>query len=701
MLACLVKMAPLYPASGERLDVRLCSVDDRRVTAMGGYRWEPAITKAPALGMQFWNGDFEQGTDAGKVTFTFNIAQAAKSYPNVKPAFWMGAIVELAIGSVGSAWPWRTRFRGRITNFSGETWPAVSVTAEVDLEPFNGDLLTETYAGTGDAEGGDDLKDQVKPLALGRPRNVQPVLINEIDSVYQFSAYGPIEAVEVLYERASAFPASSGNFADYAALVAADIDPGHWATCLAEGLVRLGAPQYGVITGDIRGHAIGGIAPRGAGALVEVMADIAGVAPANIASATLAALDDEGATNSDVMITEQVSFLEAARRVVLPCNWQVVVSNVGIFTVLKPAIVETAALTLHAQGQRAPLVTDVSESATSLPYKKTIMAAERCWRVHTFDEIATSATLVDRGDYNAATIYREGNIVTMPGGSRWEFISTTPQAGVTPGTNPAIWASLEGDATYSDGTPIDDLQPVEGGSDVTSSVEGSLAISISCDSSGVPLAGSIPRDFAYKLFRNGVDVTAASVWSLTVLSGTITAAIDAATGIVTISAISSDARVQVSAAYTTASAEVVTRSVEIVITRSIAAPTGPNVASGVINGGATGTTPLAISAVLQITVGDSGDVGLNANYAFTVATNNSSGAYAQWYKWNGSVYVALGSETASLFNALGTSEPGEGSCSFSDTGNTPASTQKYRLYARPSISTRSINFSGDVSASST
>jgi hypothetical protein len=302
----------------------------------------------------------------------------------------------------------------------------------------------DDYAGTTGAEGGADLKEKVKPLALGRPRNVEPVLINAVDSVYQFSAYGPIEAVEVLYERASAFPASSGNYANYAALVAADLDPGRWATCLAEGLIRLGAPAYGVITGDIRGHAVGGVAPRGAGALVQVMAGICGIPPILIAAARLHDLDAEGATYSDVMVTEQVKFLEAARRLILPCNWQVVVSNLGIMLAMKPAFSAVEVMTLHAQGRREPLVSTTTEEAVSVPYKKTVMAAERCWRVHSFDEIATSAPLIDRGDYDAATVYREGNIVSMPDGSRWEFVSATPQAGVTPGTNPAAWAFMSG-----------------------------------------------------------------------------------------------------------------------------------------------------------------------------------------------------------------------------------------------------------------
>lgn len=508
MLACLIAIEPLHVDSGERFVVRLSSANDRAVCGHGNNRWEPAITKAPAFGMQFWNGDFETGTDAGRITFAFNLAQALKSHPLLRKAVWKGSRVEAMVGRVGAPWPWKTRFKGRVTTEGDNEWPTLQITAQVDVEPFNEDLLTKTYAGTGDGEGGEDLKDQVKPLALGWPRNVEPVLINAVDSVYQFSAYGAIEAVETLYERASAFPASSGDYADYAALVAADIDPGHWATCLAEGLIRLGAPAYGVITGDIKGHAVDGTAVRGAGALVKAMADIAGIGADLIDTEALDRLDAEGATNSDVVVTQQVKFLESARRTVLPCNWQVVVSNIGVLTVMKPRFATSPAFVLHAQGKQTPLVKAVTEKATSFPYKKTVMAGARCWRVHSFDEIAFEAELIDRGDYDAATIYREGNIVTMPGGSRWLYVSETPQAGVTPGTDALVWEPLQVAATYSDGTPIDDLQPAEIGA-----TEGAP--------SGTPV-GSITADDVSDTIKSGGGVADGQVGTGAVTANSIT-----------------------------------------------------------------------------------------------------------------------------------------------------------------------------------
>ena len=99
----------------------------------------------------------------------------------------------------------------------------------MDQEPFNKDVLQLTYAGTGEAEGGEDLKERLKPWIFGRALNVEPILINSVDNVVQFSAY-PIQGISALYERGSSFGPSIGNYSSYAQLVAATLPAGRWAT---------------------------------------------------------------------------------------------------------------------------------------------------------------------------------------------------------------------------------------------------------------------------------------------------------------------------------------------------------------------------------------------------------------------------------------------------------------------------------------
>lgn len=451
---CLVTIQPLKLADGTRYTVRASSANDRAICGLGGVVWEPCLTQAPSLALSLFNGDFGNAIEPGSARLPLNMDTLKKGYPLADECDWSGAPVTIYIGRSGDAWPWTQIFAGRVSDYARQA-QTLALAAEVDSEPFDADQLPATYAGTGGAEGGADLKNKVKPLVIGWAMNVEPVLIDAVNNVYQFHGYGAIEAVTALYERGSDFGASVGDFAGYAALVAATIPPGRWGTCLAAGMVRLGAPAYGVITGDVKGHKVGGTTPRLTGAIIQALATIAGVNPALIETATLTALDTASPYNANLVLTDQASFADTARGLVLPLNAQAGVSLMGTFFAAKVDLAASPALTLDAQGKALPQVVDATESKTSPPYARMIFGANRSWRVHSYDEIATYATLVQRGDYSGTETYREGNIVQNQGSS-WLYVNPTPTSGNAPPTLPttsnAYWQVMaEGGADGVDG----------------------------------------------------------------------------------------------------------------------------------------------------------------------------------------------------------------------------------------------------------
>lgn len=384
---------PLNRGTGTRVPIRVCSADDRRVTAADGQIWWPAIVRRPALNLQLFDGDFvgQIRTGAGQIALAaYGVKRADPSAPAydwaAAPArFWT---VDPATGT-------RTLvFDGlveRITN-AGE---ALTVELRVDTEPFVQNALTLTYAGTGGIEGPTDLTGKVKPLLLGRCFNVEPALINATDNVYQVSAYGLIEAVTTLYERGSAFGASIGDYANYAALVAAAIPPGGWATCLASGLIRLGAPAYGVITADVDGDKPGGVWLRKTGEIINRLCSIASVPSGSIDSASLAALDTAlaGWPNQGrigLYLTDQRRLLDLLQELVRPCNAQAGISWLGKLFVCR-TVIGTPAVVFDAQARRRPAVASVAEQSVSPPYWRIEMQGARSWRVHSDAEIAQGA----------------------------------------------------------------------------------------------------------------------------------------------------------------------------------------------------------------------------------------------------------------------------------------------------------------------
>lgn len=437
----LAEFTPLDPVSGDRVTLRAASAQDRAITALGGQRWWPAISDMPSLGIRLFDGNFSSEVDPGGMAMTVLADKLTRIDPNALRYLWAGARVTLYAGESGDAWPWEIVFKGLVDRFEAEG-SRLKLTASVDTEPFEKDALTLAYAGTTGLEGDANIKNRVKPWVFGRALNVEPVLLSAVDSVFQFSAYGPIEAVTALYERASDFGPSIGDYADYAALVAATIPAGRWATCLAQGLVRLGAPPYGVITGDVDGDKPGGVWIRKTGEIISRIAANAGVAADLIDDASLDALDAAVPYPINLVLTEQASVLDVARRLALPCNAQAGVSWLGKLFAVRVAV-GTPAITLHAQGRRKPRVTSSVEADVRPPYWRLEMGAQRAWRVHSFDEIATSAQLIDRGRYDEAETYREGNIVDLANGSRWVYVSTTPTAGNAPDEEGSVyWQSI-------------------------------------------------------------------------------------------------------------------------------------------------------------------------------------------------------------------------------------------------------------------
>lgn len=522
VLHCLARIRPLHKATGARLDIHIASASLREITGLNGVVWEPAMVSAPVLNMRLFNGDFQAAVEPGSASLPINMRALKLSYPLADACAWSAAQIDIWAGEAGQVWPWPQVFAGKVSGWDRKG-QVLSLTAETTFDDKN--VLTATYAGTGGIEGGADLKGRVKPLALGWPQNVEPVLINAVDSVYQFSAYGAIEQVTKLYERGADFGAAVADHADYAALVAATIAPGKWATCLAQGLVRLGAPAYGVITGDIKGHKVGASAPRLSGAVINALATISGTSASSIEAGSLAALDAAAPYPVSAMITDQVKFSDAAKGLALPCNWQAGISLLSKFFVMPVTLTGSPVLTLDAQGGADPQVIESAERDVSPPYFKTIMGAARSWRVHTADEIAFQAPLIPRGDYSASEIYREGNWVASPDGSTWVYTNTTAASGNAPPTWPttsnAYWANLTAPSTSA----------------VVASLTNESVV-LAADSSGV-VASFSPAAGNMVLTLGGAPLATGVTYSVVSATG-VTIAINGSTGAYSVSAMSAD-----------------------------------------------------------------------------------------------------------------------------------------------------------------
>jgi hypothetical protein len=233
-------------------------------------------------------------------------------------------------------------------------------------------------------------------------------------------------------------------------------------------------------------------------------------------------------------------------------------------------------------------------------------------------------------------------------------------------------------------------------------------LTVYADDAGTVLTDELPLDVPFKRYAAGVDVTADSAWSMTVLTGSATASIGAATGVLQITALGSSTTFQIESVK-----DDLTLTTTLLVTKDIAAPPSSGSGGGSASSDTSftsidSTTHEPISDELTVTAGTGGVVDLTASLLVSTA-RTAAGVWPVWGIWqwfDGAVWVDQGSEVESDPDTEVT-DSGDGyaqinrgvlTITASKTGLAPASSHKFRLTARNDTGTRLMNFSGTASA---
>lgn len=123
----------------------------------------------------------------------------------------------------------------------------------LDAVAANGAFLGDNILPDG-IEGDKDLEGQLKPRVFGRVFNVTPVLVNSARLIYgvnwdQDGNTAALDDITEVRDRGVVLPIEA-DVVDSATLEATSVTAGYVATCLAEGLIRLGSQPNGNITLD-------------------------------------------------------------------------------------------------------------------------------------------------------------------------------------------------------------------------------------------------------------------------------------------------------------------------------------------------------------------------------------------------------------------------------------------------------------------
>ena len=430
MRGVVVQIDGYDPVAGAPVSLRVASHDLPDICALDEKTWWPAIATLPKLRYDLFDGSF-----AGQIVApATSMSLSTEPWPLFAQYGLADAKVSLWTGEIGQPWSaWTLRLQGRSTARPQIKDGRAELSLAVDDRWLDTALLA-AYAGTTKAEGPAALKGLPKPLALGAPRYVPGTLIDSVNSVFQVSGYGPIQQIEAALEKAIRYGAPIADHPSYDALVAATIPRGTWATALAVGMARFGAPPEGKISFLLQGDQAG---PDGwarlPGQIIRRLALLAGGA-GRIDDASLDALDDARPYPQSIYLDEQTTARELIQRIAASVNAVAGVSWTGKLFVL-PVELRAPTLTLAANGSALPPVGRIDQLEIDAPWRRLAIQSERTWALHDLSDVAFTATLIPMGDYQASTTYREGNIVQYQG-STWLYTNPLPTSGNAPPSLP-------------------------------------------------------------------------------------------------------------------------------------------------------------------------------------------------------------------------------------------------------------------------
>lgn len=250
-------------------------------------------------------------------------------------------------------------------------------------------IQTNRYGGTvissgASADGGEELKDVVKPLCFGRCFKVPAVAVNTFDRIYQVND-GPVGAIAV-YDGGILLTADADQ-PDLANLQAVNIVPGRYATCLALGLFRV-ADLYKTITADVEEGATK--ADRTAAQLAIRMLDKMGHSSGSLDLASFDNLDIIADDEVGIFIGAERNGLPAIQDVLSSIGGWIVPNSLGLFSVGRLSAPGTPVA--HLDGRVIEdgsfRIVRTSDEGNGIPIYQVTVRYRRQWHTYNNGDIA-------------------------------------------------------------------------------------------------------------------------------------------------------------------------------------------------------------------------------------------------------------------------------------------------------------------------
>jgi len=274
--------------------------------------FEPTLIDPGSFGVQA----FTDGRTGGGVqlqTGDIVLSNAEGQYDAWKGYGFDGRAITIRYGDPSSGYPGSltTLFSGTVEGVE-ITWEQAVIRLRDKQFILQVPMLPNHYAGTNSLPNGiegtaNDIKGQVKPRLYGRVYNIAPPCVNTSLLIYQVSDRA-VDDISAVYDRGASVTKGS-DYATNALLQAATVTSGTYATCMAEGLFRLGSAPAGLITADATEYVYGSY--NTAGQILKRMALDAGVPSGSISGSDVAAMDVSNSAALGIWVNDASTFVDA------------------------------------------------------------------------------------------------------------------------------------------------------------------------------------------------------------------------------------------------------------------------------------------------------------------------------------------------------------------------------------------------------
>jgi len=249
----LAEITPYDPVGAAEITLRFSSAGP--VPVFDGKLWRSRIKSNLSLGLSIFENEFISAS-AQRTAGTLQLAIGDGELDQLTAFHWDQRGIKIWTGEGDNFADFTLRFQGFVRDMSfDEATLTLALGDKSNIFDQPVDFPTYTGAGyaAGDYEGPAELKDTVKPWAFGPIFNMEPVLVDSVDLVYQAHCRA-VQSIDGVFDQGVALTAD-GDTTDLAAWSPL---PGRYKTDLSRGLFRLGAKPAGLVTVDLKGDAAGG-----------------------------------------------------------------------------------------------------------------------------------------------------------------------------------------------------------------------------------------------------------------------------------------------------------------------------------------------------------------------------------------------------------------------------------------------------------